>query len=84
MARTGAPGLERASRLHYLEATISRFSGAFRLQTHGPLGTLWVGIALGCFYVALIWLNSLLGMVLTPLFIMPLTRLMDRRNKTAE
>ena len=49
------------------------------LESHGPLGTLWVGLGLGCFYVALIWLNSLLGMVMTPLFIMPLTRLMDRR-----
>ena len=54
------------------------------MQTHGPLGTLWVGIGLGCFYVALIWLNSLLGMVLTPLFIMPLTRLMDRRSADAK
>lgn len=51
------------------------------METHGPLGTLWVGLGLGCFYVALIWLNSLLGMVLTPLFIMPITHLMDRRNR---
>jgi hypothetical protein len=49
-----------------------------RLETHGPLGTLWVGIALGCFYIALIWLNTLLGFFLTPLFIIPTTWLMDR------
>ena len=47
------------------------------METHGPLGTIWVGFALGCFYVALIWLNTLLGFVLTPLFIIPATWLQD-------
>ena len=50
------------------------------LESHGPLGTLWVGIGLGCFYIALIWLNTLLGFVLTPLFIIPTTWLMDRMS----
>jgi hypothetical protein len=59
------------------------------LETHGPLGTLWVSLGLICFYIALIWLNSLLGMFLTPLFIIPGTWLMDfvkgrKKNKTAE
>lgn len=49
-----------------------------RLETHGPFGTLWVGIGLGCFYIALIWLNTLLGFFLTPLFIIPATWLTDR------
>jgi hypothetical protein len=48
------------------------------LETHGPLGTIWVGIGLGCFYIALIWLNTLLGFFLTPLFIIPTTWLHDR------
>ena len=48
------------------------------MESHGPLGTLWVGVGLGCFYIALIWLNTLLGFVLTPLFIIPATWLMDR------
>jgi len=39
---------------------------------------LWVGIGLGCFYIALIWLNTLLGFFLTPLFIIPATWLTDR------
>ena len=51
------------------------------METHGPLGTLWVGIGLGCFYIALIWLNTLLGFVLTPFFIIPLTKLKDRMNE---
>ncbi len=48
------------------------------METHGPLGTLWVGIGLGLFYIALIWLNTLLGFFLTPLFIIPATWVTDR------
>jgi hypothetical protein len=48
------------------------------LETHGPLGTLWVGLGLCAFYIALVWINTLLGFVLTPLFIVPLTWLQDK------
>ena len=48
------------------------------METHGPLATLWVSIGLGLFYIALIWLNTLLGFFLTPLFIIPATWLMDQ------
>ena len=48
------------------------------LETHGPLGTLWVGLGLCAFYIALVWINTLLGVFLTPLFIVPLTWLQDR------
>lgn len=51
--------------------------GEFRLETHGPLGTLVVSFGLIAFYLALIWLNSLLGIFLTPLFIIPGTWLLD-------
>jgi hypothetical protein len=47
------------------------------LETHGPLGTLFVGLGLGAFYIALIWINTLLGFFTTPLFIIPLTWLQD-------
>lgn len=50
------------------------------MHTSGPLGVIWVGLGLGCFYIALIWLNSLLGMFLTPLFIIPTTWLLDRKR----
>lgn len=57
------------------------------METHGPLGTLWTGLGLGAFYLALIWVNLLLGHMLTPLFILPLTWLQDvvqkRRGKRA-
>jgi hypothetical protein len=51
------------------------------LETHGPLGVIWVGIGLICFYIALIWLNSLLGVFLTPLFLIPATWLQDRMGR---
>jgi len=46
-------------------------------ETHGPLGTLWVGLGLGGFYIALTWINLLLGNFLTPLFLIPLTWIQD-------
>lgn len=48
------------------------------METNGPLGTLWVGLGLCAFYIALVWVNTLLGVFLTPLFIVPLTWLQDR------
>ena len=43
----------------------------------GPLGTLFAGLGLGAFYTALIWINMLLGVFLTPLFLVPLTWVQD-------
>ena len=51
------------------------------MESQGPLGILWVGIGLCCFYVALVWVNTLLGFFLTPLFIIPSTWLMDRLKR---
>ena len=61
----------RSSARHFRFRSIS-------LETHGPLGTLWVGLGLCGFYIALIWINSLLGFLLTPLFLVPLTWLQDK------
>jgi hypothetical protein len=43
----------------------------------GPLGILIAGLGLGAFYAALIWINMLLGLFLTPLFLIPLTWVQD-------
>lgn len=51
------------------------------VETHGPLGTLWAGLGLGFFFLALTWLNLLLGHFLTPLFLIPATWLMDSMKK---
>jgi hypothetical protein len=50
----------------------------------GPLGILWIGIGLCCFYIALVWLNSLLGFFLTPLFLIPQTWIMDWMKRRKE
>jgi len=51
------------------------------LETHGPLGTLWVSFGFIAFYLALIWLNTALGFFLTPLFLIPTTWLIDWRKR---
>lgn len=60
----------------------------FALETHGPLGLVWVSFGLIGFYIALLWLNTLLGFFLTPLFVIPTTRVYDlirgRRRRTEE
>ena len=53
--------------------TVYTFNGTRSLETHGPLGTLWVGLGLSGFYIALLWINTLLGVFLTPLFLIPVT-----------
>jgi hypothetical protein len=70
---------------HYLHRVTTAFHWlrSILLETHGPLGTLWVGLGLCCFYIALVWINTLLGVVLTPLFIVPLTWLQDRMRGKA-
>jgi hypothetical protein len=51
------------------------------VETHGPLGVIWVSLGLGAFYLALIWINSLLGLVITPLFVLLATSLFDKKPK---
>ena len=54
------------------------------MESQSPLAILWVGIGLCCFYIALVWLNTLLGFFLTPLFLIPATWLMDRKKRREE
>jgi hypothetical protein len=51
------------------------------VETQGPLAVIWVAAGLIAFYLALTWINMLLGLVLTPLFIIPLTWLQDKRKQ---
>jgi hypothetical protein len=54
------------------------------VETQGPLAVIWVAAGLIAFYIALIWINSLLGLFLTPLFIIPLTWLQDKVKRRKE
>ena len=42
------------------------------------LGTLWAAFGMTAYYMALVWINTLLGMFLSPLFMIPMTWLQDR------
>lgn len=47
----------------------------------GPLGTLIAGLGMGAYYLGLTWINILLGMLLTPFFLIPLTWIQDAMKK---
>lgn len=47
----------------------------------GPLGTLVAGLGMGAYYLGLTWINVLLGLLLTPFFLIPLTWIQDAMKK---
>lgn len=47
----------------------------------GPLGTLIAGLGMGAYYIGLTWINILLGILLTPLFLIPATWAQDAMAK---
>jgi len=55
------------------------------MEEHGAMGTIWASLGMTAYYLALIWINILLGLFLSPLFIIPLTWIQDRvrSRKTA-
>lgn len=48
------------------------------LESSNVLGTLWAAFGMTAYYMALVWINTLLGLFLTPLFLIPMTWLQDR------
>ena len=49
-------------------------------------GTVWAALGLTAYFTALVWINTLLGLFLTPLFLIPLTWFQDKfaaRNRPA-
>lgn len=48
------------------------------MESHSVLGTLWAGLGMGAYYMALLWINVLLVTFLTPLFLLPATWLLDK------
>jgi hypothetical protein len=66
VARSGAAGINRLRRL--------------TVESHGTLGTIWASLGMTAYYMALIWINILLGLFLSPLFMIPMTWLQDRKK----
>ena len=56
------------------------------LGHNGFFGTAWAALGMTAYYLALVWINTLLGLFLSPLFLIPMTWLQDRylarRNRT--
>jgi hypothetical protein len=50
------------------------------ITAYGTLGTIWASFGMTAYYMALIWINILLGLFLSPLFMIPLTWLQDRKK----
>ena len=50
------------------------------VESHGTLGTIWASLGMTAYYMALIWINILLGLFLSPLFMIPMTWLQDRKK----
>ena len=52
------------------------------VEEHGTMGTVWASLGMTAYYMALIWINILLGLFLSPLFMIPATWVQDRfRNR---
>ena len=70
----------RSRPIHYSQFTHLRSDfERTTLDSGGPLGLIWVSLGLGAFFIALIWLNTLLGIFLTPMFTILTTKLIGSR-----
>jgi hypothetical protein len=49
------------------------------MEQHGVPGTIWASFGMTAYYMALIWINILLGLFLSPLFMIPLSWLQKKR-----
>ena len=48
------------------------------MEHNNYLGTAWAALGMTAYYLALVWINTLLGLFLTPLFLIPMTWLQER------
>ena len=48
------------------------------MEEHGTMGTVWASLGMTAYYIALLWINILLGLFLSPRFMIPLTWRQDR------
>lgn len=51
------------------------------MESHSVFGTLWAGLGMGSYYMALLWINVLLVSFLTPLFLIPGTWVLDALSR---
>ena len=51
------------------------------MEYHGTFGTIWASLGMTAYYMALTWINILLGLFLGPLFMIPITWVQDALKK---
>lgn len=51
--------------------------GESLVEHHGTFGTIWASLGMTAYYMALTWINVLLGTFLGPLFMIPITWVQD-------
>ncbi len=51
------------------------------MEHHGTFGTIWASLGMTAYYMAITWINLLLGMFLSPLFMIPITWVQDAISK---
>ena len=51
------------------------------VEHHGTFGTIWASLGMTAYYMAITWINVLLGLFLSPLFMIPITWIQDRFAK---
>ncbi len=47
------------------------------MEHHGTFGTIWASLGMTAYYMAITWINILLGLFLGPLFMIPITWVQD-------
>ena len=52
------------------------------VEHHGVFGTIWASLGMTAYYMALTWINILLGTFLGPLFMIPITWVQDALKKS--
>ena len=59
----------------------THFVGDHVVEHHGIFGTIWGSLGMTAYYMAITWINILLGLFLGPLFMIPITWVQDALKK---
>ena len=59
----------------------THFVGDIVVEYHGTFGTIWASLGMTAYYMALTWINILIGLFLGPLFMIPITWVQDALKK---
>jgi len=54
--------------------------GDSSVEEAGAFGTLWAALGMSAYFMALTWINILLGLFLSPLFLIPMSWLKSRQG----